>query len=157
MAGGSDPQRLDPVFVALGDATRRSVMELLASGAGTTATQLAARFPVTRQAITKHLQVLGEAGLVVAARKGRETHWTLTPESLGSAMQWMADVGGAAGTDDGDAFGDRVAALQRHLGERRSDRATGEPRRRDEPAPGIRPPLKIAASSRVNRPKPPRS
>lgn len=128
---------LDPVFVALGDATRREVMQLLSSDGATTATQLAARFPVTRQAITKHLQVLGEAGLVVAERRGRETHWTLRPEQLATAMAWMADLGGG--------FEDRVAALQRHLGERQTERNVG-----------FRPPLRVAASRRVQRPDPPR-
>lgn len=132
-----DQQRLDPVFVALGDATRRSVMELLASGDGATATQLATRFPVTRQAITKHLQVLCEAGLVVAERKGRETRWTLTPQSLSPAMAWMTEVSLEFGKD----FDDRVAALQRHLGERQTDRGIG-----------FRPPLRVAASRRPPRP-----
>ena len=102
------------VFVALADATRRQVLEVLASGGVATATQLSTRFPMTRQAIAKHLQVLADAGLVRSERAGRETLWELTPAALSPAMGWMADLGGG--------FDDRVAALQRHLGERRADR-----------------------------------
>lgn len=101
---------MDAVFVALADATRRSVLEVLASGGAASATQLSTRFPMTRQAIAKHLQILSDAGLVRSERAGRETLWELTPAALSPAMGWMADLGGG--------FDDRVAALQRHLGER---------------------------------------
>lgn len=131
---------MDTVFVALADPTRRRVLEVLAAAgaAPATATQLAEQFPVTRQAIAKHLQVLADAGLVRSERSGRETHWVLTPDALGPAMAWMADLGGA--------FDDRVAALQRHLGERSAARGLGA---------GCPPsPLHIAASGRPARPRP---
>jgi DNA-binding transcriptional ArsR family regulator len=136
---------VDEVFVALADGTRRRVLELLAVQGSATATSLAGDFPVTRQAIAKHLQVLADAGLATSVRRGRETQWTLTPEALTPAMAWMASLGGAA-------FDDRLAALQRHLDERRSERQIGIVPR---PAPAPAGPLRVAASGRPRRPQPP--
>ena len=139
---------MDLVFVALADTTRRRVLELLAAQGGATATQLAGEFPVTRQAIAKHLQVLAEAGLATSERRGRETQWTLTPAALGPALAWMGDLA----TTGEEAFDDRLAALQRHLGERSAERGIGIRPRPEVPAS----PLRIAASGRPTRPQPPR-
>jgi ArsR family transcriptional regulator, cadmium/lead-responsive transcriptional repressor len=81
------------VFAALSDPTRRQVVARLAGGEST-ATELAGDLPVSRQAIAKHLAVLGEADLVASRREGRETRYRLTPEPLAGAMGWMASVGG---------------------------------------------------------------
>lgn len=144
---------MDLVFVALADTTRRRVLELLAVQGGATATQLAGSFPVTRQAIAKHLQVLAEAGLATSERRGRETQWTLTPQALAPALAWMTDLAAGDADGDGSAFEDRLAALQRHLGERSAERGIGiRPRPADVPAS----PLRIAASGRPTRPQPPR-
>ncbi len=48
---------------------------------------------MTRQAVAKHLMTLGDAGLVRSERVGRETRYALTPEGLGDAAAWMAEVG----------------------------------------------------------------
>jgi DNA-binding transcriptional ArsR family regulator len=90
--GGRD--HLEPVFAALADPTRRAVVAALAQGGAASATQLAGRFPVTRQAIAKHLQVLSDAGLVASTRAGREVQWSVTPRPLADAAAWMAEVGG---------------------------------------------------------------
>jgi DNA-binding transcriptional ArsR family regulator len=58
-----------------------------------TATELAARLPVTRQAVAKHLDALRAAGLVASSRSGRDVHYRLQPEPLDDAAAWMADVG----------------------------------------------------------------
>jgi DNA-binding transcriptional ArsR family regulator len=134
---------VDAVFVALADSTRRRVLELLAQSGGATATQLAGSFPVTRQAIAKHLQVLADAGLATSERRGRETQWTLTPEALGPALAWMQSLG--------EGFEDRLSALQRHLADRQAERGIGAIRPRPTPAA----PLRIAASGRPLRPQPP--
>ena len=140
---------MDLVFVALADTTRRQVLEVLANQGGATATQLAGRFPMTRQAIAKHLQVLADAGLATSERRGRETQWTLTPQALGPALAWMTDLARSGGDA---AFDERLAALQRHLGERSAERGIGGIRPRPEvPAS----PLRIAASGRPTRPQPP--
>ena len=81
------------VFAALADPTRREVLRAVASGEASTATELAARLPVSRQAIAKHLDQLREAQLVDAHRSGRETRFEATPAPLTDAMAWMAEVG----------------------------------------------------------------
>jgi DNA-binding transcriptional ArsR family regulator len=81
------------VFDALADPNRRYVVQALAQRPTATATELAAELPVTRQAVSKHLAALGDAGLVASKREGRETRYRLTPGPLGEAMDWIADVG----------------------------------------------------------------
>ncbi|HKN95053.1 MAG TPA: metalloregulator ArsR/SmtB family transcription factor [Thermoleophilaceae bacterium] len=94
----------EPVFAALSDATRRTLLTRLADGGPATATQLAAELPITRQAVVKHLEALREARLVTSARAGREVRYTVTPEPLADAVGWIADVGGQ--------WDSRLAALQ---------------------------------------------
>ena len=94
------------VFFALADPHRRFLMERLARG-DATATELAAELPVTRQAVSKHLSALSDAGLVRSARAGRETRYRLTPAPLGEAVSWIESVG--------DRWDERLAALARHL------------------------------------------
>jgi DNA-binding transcriptional ArsR family regulator len=98
------------VFAALADPTRRRVVQSLAAGATVTASALARELPMTRQAVAKHLAALGHAGLVSCERRGREAHYSLTPEPLTEAAGWMAAVGGQ--------WDDRLAALRTHLAAR---------------------------------------
>lgn len=79
---------LDPVFQALADPTRRELLALLAEGERTTG-GLAERFPLSRPAISKHLKVLGEAGLVERRREGRHQVYTLEADGLAAAAQWL--------------------------------------------------------------------
>jgi DNA-binding transcriptional ArsR family regulator len=99
-----------PVFSALADSTRRNVVEALASRETATATELAAELPVTRQAVSKHLTALSDAGLVEGERKGRETRYRLTPEAMGDALDWMERVG--------SQWERRLAALRAQFPER---------------------------------------
>jgi DNA-binding transcriptional ArsR family regulator len=85
--------RVDAVFAALSDPTRRSVLGHLADRESASATELAAGLPVSRQAVVKHLQMLGHAGLVTPTRAGREVRYSLTPEPLDDAVGWIDDVG----------------------------------------------------------------
>lgn len=96
-----------PVFSALADPTRREVMRALAERGPATATELATQFPISRQAVAKHLGLLTEAGLVTAVRQGRELRYTLDPAPLSDAMGWMATVG--------DEWDTRLTALDAHL------------------------------------------
>lgn len=83
------------VFDALADPTRRAIIEALAARPGLTASVLADEFPVTRQAIAKHLGILRDAGLADVVRDGREARYSFTPEALGEAMTWMVQAGAA--------------------------------------------------------------
>jgi DNA-binding transcriptional ArsR family regulator len=85
--------RVDAIFDALGDPSRRSLVRAIAARGDATATELAAELPVTRQAVAKQLTALADAGLLQATRSGRETRYAVTPEPLGDAMAWMVDVG----------------------------------------------------------------
>ncbi len=80
----------DSVLVALADPTRRQLLDLLAAHGEATATTLAARLPVSRQAVVKHLAVLQAAGLVSGSRVGREVRHAVRPEALNATARWMA-------------------------------------------------------------------
>jgi DNA-binding transcriptional ArsR family regulator len=88
--------RADKVFTALADPTRRQIVAALARSGRSTATELAADLPITRQAVAKHLTHLHRTDLVVPERRGRETRYRLTPEPLGEAVGWLEDVCGQA-------------------------------------------------------------
>ena len=85
--------RLSDVFDALGDPTRRHIVESLGRQEAS-ATQLASELPVTRQAVAKHLTALREAGLVDSRKQGRETLYRLNTEPLDAAAAWIVRVGG---------------------------------------------------------------
>jgi DNA-binding transcriptional ArsR family regulator len=76
------------VFGALADPTRRQLLERLAMGP-TTATGLSVRFPVTRQAVVKHLGMLEGAGMVAKERHGREVRYRLETAPLDDATAWI--------------------------------------------------------------------
>jgi len=83
----------DEVFAALADPTRRSVLRMVAEQGPLTATALADRLPVTRQAIAKHLGLLREAGLVTAEREGRETRFSAATAPLDELAAWAEATG----------------------------------------------------------------
>lgn len=89
---GESDGPVDAVFSALSDPTRRAVLRRLADGPASP-TELAGGLPVSRQAVSKHLEVLRHAGLVESARAGREHRFSMTPGPLADAAGWMAEVG----------------------------------------------------------------
>ena len=99
--------RLDGIFEALGDPGRRALVEAVAARGDATATELAASLPDTRQAVSKQLATLADAGLLHSTRSGRETRYEVTPEPLGDAVAWMVEVGAA--------WDERLAKLGRAL------------------------------------------
>lgn len=87
MARSAAWQKNAPVFAALGDATRLRLLAALCAGGALSIAQLTAGTAITRQAVTKHLQVLAEAGLVRDSWQGRERLWELEPSRLDEARR----------------------------------------------------------------------
>jgi DNA-binding transcriptional ArsR family regulator len=83
---------LDELWAAIGDPTRRRVVDVLLDRGEATATAMAGELPVTRQAVAKHLAVLDRAGLVQARRQGREVRYAIRPQRLDLATRSMAQV-----------------------------------------------------------------
>ncbi|QBD75648.1 ArsR family transcriptional regulator [Ktedonosporobacter rubrisoli] len=81
------------VFTALADTTRRQLISTLAQSSPKTATQLAREFPISRQGILKHLDLLAQAGLVRVQTSGREKRFILDPTSLQAASTWIETIG----------------------------------------------------------------
>ena len=86
---------MNRVFGALADPSRRQVIGYLSQRGTATATELTGELPMSRQAVSKHLTTLADAGLVEPQRLGRETRYRLT--------------------EAGEEWDDRLAALRRHL------------------------------------------
>ena len=82
----------DHVFVALADSRRRDIMERLASAGEKTATELAQELPITRQGVSKHLNILTEAELVSVRQIGRDKRYSITPQSLTEAVSWLETI-----------------------------------------------------------------
>lgn len=81
----------EQVFAALADPTRRAILATLASDGPSTATDLADRLPITRQAIAKHLGLLAEAGLVSAEQgERRRVRYRVRPAPMQVAQQFLA-------------------------------------------------------------------
>ena len=98
----------EQVFSALADPTRRSILAALAASGPATATDLAARLPVTRQAIAKHLALLADAGLVTAEPgERRRVRYRLNSAPMQVAQQFLAAL---ARDWDGP-----LGALKQHL------------------------------------------
>lgn len=78
-----------PLFAALGDATRLGLLVSLCASGPASLTRLSDRFEISRQAVTKHLEVLSEAGLVNSSREGRERIWAIEPKRLDEAHAYL--------------------------------------------------------------------
>ncbi|MDB5775769.1 MAG: winged helix-turn-helix transcriptional regulator [Herbaspirillum sp.] len=81
-----------PLFAALGDRTRLSLLNRLSDGRTRSIAGLSADTRLTRQAITKHLRVLENAGLVSSHRVGRESRFTLRPEPIAEVRAYLDGV-----------------------------------------------------------------
>jgi ArsR family transcriptional regulator, cadmium/lead-responsive transcriptional repressor len=82
----------DTLWAAIADPSRRRVLDILVARGAATPTVLAAALPFTRQAVSKHLAVLQQAGLVESRREGREVRYAVRPERLDAAARAMAAV-----------------------------------------------------------------
>ena len=86
------------LFAALGDPTRLTLLRQLSDGGPASISMLAEEFSMTRQGVTKHLQVLAAAGIIDGSRQGREQVWTLNPGRLADGKRHLEAI--AAGWDD---------------------------------------------------------
>ncbi len=83
-----------PIFAALGDETRLRLVARLSEGGPQSIAQLTTGTAITRQAITKHLIMLADAGLVRGSRSGRESRWEIEPQRLveaGSCLDLISE------------------------------------------------------------------
>jgi DNA-binding transcriptional ArsR family regulator len=83
-----------PVFAALGDETRLALVARLCEGLPQSISQLTEGSSLTRQAISKHLRVLEEAGIVRSARVGRESQYAFAPKPIDDLRVYLDDVAG---------------------------------------------------------------
>ena len=85
----------DDLWSAIGDPTRRRILDLLLLEGGGTATSLSEQLPMTRQAIAKHLAVLDRVVLVRGMQEGREKRYRVDQAQLARAAAQLASVGSA--------------------------------------------------------------
>ncbi|MEV6768933.1 metalloregulator ArsR/SmtB family transcription factor [Nocardia sp. NPDC051030] len=109
----------DDLWSAIGDPTRRRMVDLLLAAGDGTATSLSEQLPVTRQAIAKHLGVLDRVGLVHATPAGRERRYRVDEAQLARAVAQLASVGQAW-----DARLRRIKSLAEAIQRAKNERAT---------------------------------
>jgi DNA-binding transcriptional ArsR family regulator len=100
---------VDAVFEAMADPTRRLLLERLRAGGALSISNLSDGLPITRQAVTKHLNQLTTAGLVRARKDGRQRLHELDAAPLREVDDWLRPYA--------EAWDRRLDALRRHLGE----------------------------------------
>lgn len=83
---------LHPFFNALGDPNRLRIIVRLCDRGPSSTSQVTSVVPVTRQAASKHLQLLESVGLVTSSRRGRERVWTVRTEPLASASDYLEQL-----------------------------------------------------------------
>jgi len=101
---------MDNVFGAVAGPTRRLILERLRAHGPLSIKQLSEPLPISRQAVTKHLDILMESGLVEMRRVGRERVHFLNPAPLQEVDDWLRPYS--------EAWDRRLARLQQHLEER---------------------------------------
>jgi DNA-binding transcriptional ArsR family regulator len=99
-------EELDLLFGALADATRRGIIERLATGEATV-TELATPYSISLPAISRHLRVLERASIITRSRDGRWRSARLSPTSLAGAATWIAQ--------NEQLWADRLDRLDTHL------------------------------------------
>lgn len=126
---------MNAVFEALGDPTRRQILELLASGeqaAGTVVATLQARAPISQPAVSQHLRVLREAELVTVRAEGTRRLYAIDQTGLDAAKAWLTRLADplAPFAQPLDALATEVARGRRARRAAKPGRRSGERRRR---------------------------
>jgi len=98
--------QLDQTFAALSDGTRRAIIEKLALGEATLS-DIAGPFEMSQTAVSKHVRILSEAGLVSVVKRGRTRYCSLEAEPMKLANDWL--------TTYKNFWGDSFEALARHI------------------------------------------
>jgi DNA-binding transcriptional ArsR family regulator len=106
--------QLSSTFSALADPTRRAILERLADGEATVG-ELAAPFPMTVQAISKHLKVLERAGLIARGRRSQLRPSRLQGDALKQASDWLAGYRGFW-DESFDRLGEHLREIQKGAG-----------------------------------------
>jgi DNA-binding transcriptional ArsR family regulator len=88
----TEAEAVAPIFAALGDPTRAHIVGRLAREGRLTLTDLARDAPISRQAMSRHVGVLNDAGIVAAERQGREVRLSVRPAALAPVGQWLTEV-----------------------------------------------------------------
>ena len=110
----TEPKRdIATVFFALGDKTRLKLIAALCAGGAMSIAQLTANTDITRQAVTKHLQMLADAGLVKDLKMGRERLWQFDPAQMEEARLALEVIG----QQWEQALGKLKASLEASLGD----------------------------------------
>lgn len=100
---------METVFEVVADSTRRAILDRLRTSGPLSVRQVGEPLPMSRQAVTKHLDALARAGLVRVRREGRERLHELDPEPLRELDDWLAPYAAA--------WDERLARLRDHLEE----------------------------------------
>jgi DNA-binding transcriptional ArsR family regulator len=82
----------DTLWEAMADPTRRDLLDLLVTNGQSTATALTEEMPVSRQAVSKHLNVLQRVGLIEGHRRGREVHYRVREQRVADATSQLSEV-----------------------------------------------------------------
>lgn len=98
-----------PVFAALGDPTRLALLSRLCDGQSQSIVQLTQGTGLSRQGVKKHLTVMEHAGIVTSNRVGRESQFTVRPETLAETSQYLARAS--------QQWSNAIDRLKQHLGE----------------------------------------
>jgi len=125
------PDQLDQIFAAVADPTRRTILDVLARGPAKV-TEIARPFPVSLNAISKHIKTLERAGLIRREVVGREHFCHLEPRALHRARSWLEH--------HREFWETRLDALERHLAaKRKREHGDGWPSGRHAHTPAWRP------------------
>lgn len=100
---------VNSVLAALADPTRRQIVEILSDGEDRSLSEITSHFGISRQAVTKHLTILNQAGIVVSERRGRDRNNRLQPDGLTSLREWFGYYS--------TFWDDRLLALKRQVEE----------------------------------------
>ena len=98
---------LNGVLVALADLTRRQIVEILSDGQARSVSEITRHFGITRQAVTKHLAVLSDAGILECERQGRDRYNRLKPDGFDPLRHWFAHYS--------EFWDERLSALKQQL------------------------------------------